>query len=107
MSRDQYGRWVSKIYLDDKDIGLEMIRRGQAWAYRRYFWLLSRKEANQYAMAESRAKAMNRGLWQDEVIETPWHWRNRHRPWAMRLVRWILRLIKRILLGLVRSGRRR
>lgn len=107
VSRDQYGRWVSKIYLNDKDIGLEMIRRGQAWAYRRYFWLLSRKEANQYAMAESRAKAMNRGLWQEEVIETPWHWRNRHRPWATRLVRWIVRLIKRILLGLVRSGRRR
>ena len=106
VARDAYGRWVSKVYVDDQDIGLEMIRRGQAWAYRRYFKLLTRKEAQLYANAESRAKANQRGLWKEKVIETPWHWRQRHLSLTTRFVRWIWRSLKGLLMRLFGFHRR-
>jgi hypothetical protein len=33
---DRYGRFVEKIFLDDRYINREMVREGPAWAYRKY-----------------------------------------------------------------------
>ena len=35
-SRDKYGRILGTVYVDGKDVNLEMIRAGLAWHYKRF-----------------------------------------------------------------------
>src|SRR5262245_27314377 len=34
--RDQYGRTLGRVYVAGKDVNAEMVRSGNAWAYRQY-----------------------------------------------------------------------
>ncbi len=63
---DRYGRPVVTLYADGKDVHLEMIRQGQAVAYRQY---LPEELRPLYLAAESEAKAAKRGIWAGQFIE--------------------------------------
>jgi micrococcal nuclease len=67
-----YGRELCIINKDRKDINLEMVRRGMAWAYRHY---LKRPYASEYIEAESEARAKRLGLWKDNNPTPPWEFR--------------------------------
>ena len=75
---DQYGRTVGKVFVDGRDINLEMLRAGYAWHYRRF------DKSPAYAAAESEARAAKRGLWSDPHPINPADFRktkrNRKRP---------------------------
>ena len=58
--RDRYGRIVGIVYLDGRDVNLEMLRAGLAWHYKKY------DSTPAYAQAEAAARAAKRGLWQDK-----------------------------------------
>ena len=58
-SRDKYGRILGTVYVDGKDVNLEMIRAGLAWHYKRF------DSTPAYAAAESEARQNRRGLWSD------------------------------------------
>ena len=58
-SRDKYGRVLGTVYVDGKDVNLEMIRAGLAWHYKRY------DKNPAYAAAENEARAARRGLWSE------------------------------------------
>ncbi|GMT42814.1 MAG: hypothetical protein IEMM0002_1225 [bacterium] len=58
-----YNREVCIISLDGMDVNLEMIRKGYAWAYRKY---LKGERAGRYIKAEKRAKSKGLGLWQNK-----------------------------------------
>ena len=49
-SRDKYGRILGTVYVDGKDVNLEMIRAGLAWHYKRF------DSTPAYAAAESEAQ---------------------------------------------------
>lgn len=69
LSCDQYGRYVSKIYLNGKDINGEMIRSGYAWHYYHF-------DSNPvYAGFMLDAQRSNRGLWQEVHPTPPWIFR--------------------------------
>lgn len=92
---DEYGRWVSRVWLDGRDVGLEMVRTGQAWVYRRYLGMVPPADRVRYLKAEADARSARRGLWAASSPEAPWRWRERRRtPWV-RFVRWFKRLLRR------------
>lgn len=76
MDRDQYGRTVALIRLQDGRIANEeMVREGHAWVYRNYC-----REAfcAQWLALEHRAKKEGRGLWRHANPTPPWKWRRAH-----------------------------
>jgi len=53
---DRYNRAICYIFANNKDVGLQMVQTGYAWAYRRY--------TNEYVFAEEKAKKRRIGIWQ-------------------------------------------
>ena len=52
---DRYGRILGTVWLDGRDINLQMVRDGLAWHYKRY------DSTPVYAQAETDARASRRG----------------------------------------------
>jgi endonuclease YncB( thermonuclease family) len=73
---DQYGRTLGRVYKSGMDVNAEMVREGQAWAYRDY---LTDKSL---LATEAEARSAKRGLWAmpaDQIVP-PWSWRRGERP---------------------------
>ena len=62
---DRYRREVCKVLVNGADAGLEQIRAGMAWYFRRYGKELPPARRQQYADMEAQALAEQRGLWVD------------------------------------------
>ena len=54
---DTYGRSVGRLYVDGRDLGLQMVRAGQAIVYRHY------NDSTAYREAEAAARKAQRGIW--------------------------------------------
>lgn len=63
---------VAVVYLDGRNINLEMVSEGWAWAYRR---LLSKAEHPHYFAIERAARAKRNGLWAQETPQPPWEFK--------------------------------
>jgi micrococcal nuclease len=72
MAIDRYKRMVGIVYLDSKNINLEMVKEGWAWAYREY---LDRAYASEYLDAEREARTKRSSLWQQPNPQPPWEFR--------------------------------
>lgn len=68
---DRYGRSVGVIRAGRVNVNAEMVKRGGAWAYRRYL------SDQRYLLWEREAQQARRGLWnlQADQIMAPWEWR--------------------------------
>lgn len=77
VDRDQYGRLVGQCFIDDKDIGLEMVKAGQASLLLRYLPKSHPIDWRQYQSAEDRARQLRQGLWGAEV-DSPESYRRSH-----------------------------
>ncbi len=71
-----YKREVCIIKRDGKDINLEMVKRGAAWAYKQY---LKRPYASDYLTAESDAREKRLGLWKENNPTPPWEFRKKQK----------------------------
>ncbi len=72
--RDQYGRIVGHVYIDDTWVNGELVQQGYAYVYTRY---AVSKKLYEY---ESEAEKNRRGVWKlpkHEQIK-PWEWRKRN-----------------------------
>ena len=69
-TKDRYRRLICTIRHRGKDINKEMIEKGGAWVYRRYY------KGQDYIDAEARAKRNKRGLWSKKAIP-PWEYRRK------------------------------
>ena len=56
------GRTVSIVWLGNRNINLEIVADGWAWAYKQY---LDRPHASEYIQAEEQARAKKLGLRED------------------------------------------
>ena len=72
-SRDRYGRSIATVWIGATDANREMIRRGYAWAYRKYLHDLSLIDV------EKQARAAKRGLWSESEPIAPWDFRQQRR----------------------------
>ena len=77
---DRYQRNVCRVLVDGTDAGLEQIRAGMAWYFRRYAKELPPSRRQQYADMEAQAQAEQRGLWADAEPVAPWDWRAAKKP---------------------------
>lgn len=78
----RYRREVSRVLVGGVDAGLEQIRAGMAWFFRRYAKELPPDRRQQYAAMEAEAKDERRGLWADAEQMPPWDWRAAHKGGA-------------------------
>ena len=67
--KDQFGRILGIVYIEDTDINLEMVATGNAWHYA-YF-----DNTPEYAEAEKSARAARLGLWAGESPINPYDFR--------------------------------
>lgn len=72
---DRYGRTVAHLYLGNLNINREMVRTGNAWAYRKYV-----TDSSLFGL-EATAKEQKKGLWglAESQILPPWEWRRKNR----------------------------
>lgn len=68
-STDRYGRKVVWVYREAQDVGLEMIRSGMAWHYKKFY------DSDEYAEAQRAASKKRVGLWADKNPQAPWSFR--------------------------------
>lgn len=60
------------MLVDGEDVGLEQIRRGLAWHFKRYAHEQSAADRAENAREEDEARAAHRGLWRDRAPVPPW-----------------------------------
>jgi endonuclease YncB( thermonuclease family) len=72
MATDRYKRMVGIVYHNTRNINLEMVKEGWAWAYREY---LDRPYASEYLDAEREARTKRLSLWQQPNPQPPWEFR--------------------------------
>lgn len=77
--RDKYGRLIGRVFVNDTDVNLAVVKAGYAWWFRKY-------AANEpaFAAAEEAARSARRGLWQEKDPVAPWDFR--HKKKASRTV---------------------
>jgi endonuclease YncB( thermonuclease family) len=66
---DRYGRTVGHVFVDGRDVNLEMLQDGMAWHYKRY------DKSRAFQQAEQSAQTAKRGLWAEKSPVPPWDWR--------------------------------
>jgi endonuclease YncB( thermonuclease family) len=66
---------IARVFCEDRDIGLQMIRDGVAWFDKNYESELGAQAQRLYADSEQAARSEHRGIWQDSSPVPPWEWR--------------------------------
>jgi len=66
---------IARVFCEDRDVGLQMIRDGVAWFDRNYESELGAQTQRLYADSEQAARSEHRGIWQDSSPVPPWEWR--------------------------------
>lgn len=69
--KDRYKRVLGTIWLDDRNINLEMVEDGYAWAYRQYL------DDHSFLEAEKISRNKKSGLWVDPFPTPPWEFRRK------------------------------
>lgn len=73
---DRFGRMVGIVSTDQYiDVGLEQIKAGLAWHFKRYEQEQTPENRAAYAAAELIARSAKRGLWRDPEPVSPWDFR--------------------------------
>lgn len=72
---DRYGRLIGKVFANQVDINLKILRIGLAWHYKDYQGEQSVEDRAAYSEAESTARNDGVGLWQDQNPMPPWEFR--------------------------------
>lgn len=82
IDKDHWGRYVCFVRCHGLQVNLEMVRLGQAWAYKQYFYNLKPEQRRAFSFAEKEAKAKRRGIWSLPNPEKPWEHRKKHRSFG-------------------------
>jgi len=83
--QDKYGRIIGKVLANcdqpgcPRDAGLEQMKAGMAWWYRKYAGEQSAEDRERYEQAEQAARDGKLGLWRDPNPVPPWDWRKQYR----------------------------
>ncbi|HHF0446516.1 TPA: thermonuclease family protein [Haemophilus influenzae] len=71
--KDRYKRTLAIVYYQDKNINLEMVKQGMAWAYKQY------SHDPIYLQAQENAQAKQIGIWADNNPIEPSQWRRQEK----------------------------
>jgi endonuclease YncB( thermonuclease family) len=76
---DRYQREICVVTIDRRDVGLELIKQGLAWHFKKYEKDQAPGDRVAYADAENVARTKRIGLWSDSEPIPPWEWRKRQK----------------------------
>lgn len=77
MDKDQYGRTVALVILQDgRVLNEEIVKAGHAWVYRAHCH--AEPMCSTWYAHERQAKKEGRGLWHDNNPTPPWQWRRQN-----------------------------
>lgn len=71
-ARDQHGRLLGTLWIDDRNINRELVAEGAAWVFGGF------RPDPDLLDAETAARAARRGLWADPHPQMPSDWRREH-----------------------------
>jgi len=71
-ARDQHGRLLGTLWIEDRDINRELVAEGWAWAFGGF------SPADELVAAEAESRRRRLGLWADERPIEPRQWRDAH-----------------------------
>lgn len=71
-ARDQHGRLLGRLRIEDRDLNRELVADGWAWAFGGFH------PDQDLLAAEAEARRLRRGLWADERPVEPRQWRAEH-----------------------------
>ena len=69
------GHVLAVMYLGDTEVNLKMLEGGMAWQDFHDMEVVSGTRNQRYAHAESNARRQGAGLWQDDLVISPWRYR--------------------------------
>lgn len=72
-TKDRYGRVVGVVWLQGKEINLQLLEEGMAWWYKDY------SSDKRYQVAQEQARQAKKGLWEQANPQAPWEWRKQQR----------------------------
>jgi endonuclease YncB( thermonuclease family) len=73
VEKDRYKRTVAQVTCREKDAGVEMVKQGAAWAYRKY----SKNTKLLAAEQEAQEKRVGISALQEDQRVPPWEWRRK------------------------------
>ncbi len=73
--RDRYHRIVGTVRINGLDVGLQQVKSGLAWHYKKYAFEQTVADRAEYEAEENSARSARRGLWIDPEPVPPWDWR--------------------------------
>lgn len=73
IKKDNFGRQLAQVYVDENHINKIMIRDGHAWHFKRY------NQSKELAELEEDARKAKRGLWATNNPQSPWDYRKENR----------------------------
>jgi endonuclease YncB( thermonuclease family) len=80
---DTYKRLVCRVIVESGqysgDVSLRLLDQGLAWHFKRYVKDQAPDDQQRYALAESKARAANLGLWATPQALAPWTFREQQR----------------------------
>lgn len=71
-ARDQHGRLLGTLFVDDRDLNRELVAEGWAWAFGGFV------DDDEMLAAEAAARRDRRGLWAEPQPMPPQQWRTLH-----------------------------
>lgn len=71
-ARDQHGRLLGTLWIDDRDLNRELVAEGWAWAFGGF------ATDDDLIAAEAAARRQRLGLWADQRPVEPRQWRDSH-----------------------------
>jgi micrococcal nuclease len=69
---DRYGRSVGVVFCEGRNVNMEMVEDGWAWAYVNRF---ARPQIGDYVDAERQARSTKTGHWRQKNPQPPWEFR--------------------------------
>lgn len=73
--KDKYGRLVGLVFIDEKDVNLQLVKAGYAWHFKKYQGEQTASDREIYSIAEAQAKSDVIGLWSEPDPINPDDWR--------------------------------
>jgi endonuclease YncB( thermonuclease family) len=72
---DDFAREVCRVFSRSTDVGIEMLKAGLAWHFKRFQGEQTEDERKNYEAAEEGARAARKGLWEFTDPMAPWECR--------------------------------
>lgn len=70
INTDRYGRYIAKVFYNNKYLSEEIIKNGFGWHYKKY------SNSTRLSQLELSARKNKLGLWNDKGIVAPWDYRS-------------------------------